>query len=41
MQENYYFSPSSINNTVDENHHEEVNYDFCMPWQNSNSHEKS
>jgi hypothetical protein len=41
MQVNYYFSPSSINNTVNEIQNEEVNYDFCMPWQNSNSDEKS
>jgi hypothetical protein len=41
MQENYYFSPSSINNTVNEIKNEEVNYNFCMPWQNSNSDEKS
>lgn len=41
MQENYYFSPTSINPSMKTNNKKmdesiEKSYDFCTPWQTNN-----
>lgn len=41
MQENYYFSPTMINPSMETinakvNELKEKSYDFCTPWQSSN-----
>ena len=45
MQENYYFSPTSINPSMEiinekVNELREKSYDFCTPWQ-TNTHLKN